>query len=84
MLKPSPAVVHYILTHFQWFWDFVNNCFLQGTFMRLVLTGRCSETTLKSQYHGRILPLHALVLHHMCIYIRHDHIYKLKINCECI
>uniref|UniRef100_A0A7N6AIQ3 Prostaglandin G/H synthase 1 n=1 Tax=Anabas testudineus TaxID=64144 RepID=A0A7N6AIQ3_ANATE len=40
LLKPSPKVAHYILTHFQWFWDFINNSFLQGTFMRLVLTVR--------------------------------------------
>ncbi|XP_040898904.1 prostaglandin G/H synthase 1 isoform X1 [Toxotes jaculatrix] len=40
MLKPSPKVVHYILTHLQWFWDLVNNSFLQDTFMRLVLTVR--------------------------------------------
>lgn len=39
MLRPSPAVVHYFLTHFQWFWDFVNSCFLRDTFMTLVLTG---------------------------------------------
>ncbi|XP_041856616.1 prostaglandin G/H synthase 1 [Melanotaenia boesemani] len=40
MLKPSPSVVHYILTHFQWLWDLVNNTFLRNTLMRLVLTGR--------------------------------------------
>lgn len=40
MLKPSPSVVHYILTHLRWFWDVVNNSFLQDTFMRLVLTVR--------------------------------------------
>ncbi|KAM7391224.1 hypothetical protein PAMP_021928 [Pampus punctatissimus] len=40
MLKPRPAVVHYILTHFQWFWDLINNSFLQDTIMRIVLTGR--------------------------------------------
>lgn len=40
MLKPSPSAVHYILTHFQWFWYLVNNSFLQDTIMRLVLTGR--------------------------------------------
>lgn len=33
-------MVHYILTHFQWFWDCVNNSFLQDIIMRLVLTGR--------------------------------------------
>ncbi|XP_067472279.1 prostaglandin G/H synthase 1 [Thunnus thynnus] len=40
MLKPSPAVVHYILTHFQWFWELINRSFLQDTFMRFVLTVR--------------------------------------------
>ncbi|XP_036955342.1 prostaglandin G/H synthase 1 isoform X3 [Acanthopagrus latus] len=40
MLKPKPSTVHFILTHFQWFWDLVNNSFLQDTFMRLVLTVR--------------------------------------------
>uniref|UniRef100_UPI0037E79143 prostaglandin G/H synthase 1 n=1 Tax=Semicossyphus pulcher TaxID=241346 RepID=UPI0037E79143 len=40
LLKPSPSVVHFILTHFQWFWDLVNNSFLRDTIMRLVLTVR--------------------------------------------
>ncbi|XP_060927683.1 prostaglandin G/H synthase 1-like [Limanda limanda] len=40
MLKPRPTMVHYFLTHFQWFWDVVNNSFLQDIFMRLVLTVR--------------------------------------------
>lgn len=40
MLRPRPAAVHYFLTHFQWFWDFINSCFLRDTFMTLVLTGR--------------------------------------------
>uniref|UniRef100_A0A3P8SW42 Prostaglandin G/H synthase 1 n=1 Tax=Amphiprion percula TaxID=161767 RepID=A0A3P8SW42_AMPPE len=40
LLKPSPSVVHFILTHFQWFWNFINNSFLRDTFMRLVLTVR--------------------------------------------
>uniref|UniRef100_A0A3Q2DIG6 Prostaglandin G/H synthase 1 n=1 Tax=Cyprinodon variegatus TaxID=28743 RepID=A0A3Q2DIG6_CYPVA len=39
-LKPSPDVVHYILTHFHWLWDIINNTFLRDTLMRLVLTGR--------------------------------------------
>ncbi|KAM8885748.1 prostaglandin G/H synthase 1 isoform 1-T1 [Spinachia spinachia] len=39
-LKPSPPVVHFILTHFQWFWDLVNSSFLRDTVMRLVLTVR--------------------------------------------
>lgn len=40
MLKPSPSVTHFILTHFPWFWSLINNSFLRDTFMRLVLTGR--------------------------------------------
>lgn len=40
VLQPSPSVVHFILTHFKWFWDFVNSSFLRDTFMRLVLTVR--------------------------------------------
>ncbi|KAG7221314.1 hypothetical protein INR49_017381 [Caranx melampygus] len=40
MLKPSPSMVHYVLTHFQWLWYLVNNSFLQDTIMRLVLTVR--------------------------------------------
>lgn len=39
-LKPSPSVVHYFLTHFQWFWYLINNSFLRDTIMRLVLTVR--------------------------------------------
>ncbi|KAM6930744.1 prostaglandin G/H synthase 1-like [Xenentodon cancila] len=54
MLKPSPTVVHFILTHFQWFWDVINNSFLQDTFMRLVLTVRSdlipSPPTYNSKY----------------------------------
>ncbi|XP_075881871.1 prostaglandin G/H synthase 1-like isoform X2 [Nelusetta ayraudi] len=40
MLRPRPAAIHYFLTHFQWFWDFINSCFLRDTFMTLVLTVR--------------------------------------------
>ncbi|CAG5925175.1 unnamed protein product [Menidia menidia] len=54
MLKPRPAVVHFILTHFHWFWDLVNNSFLQDTVMRLVLTVRSdlipSPPTYNSKY----------------------------------
>nr|ACO34913.1 cyclooxygenase-1a [Myoxocephalus octodecemspinosus] len=39
-LKPNPSVVQFILTHFHWFWHLVNNSFLRGTVMRLVLTVR--------------------------------------------
>ncbi|XP_012733889.2 prostaglandin G/H synthase 1 isoform X2 [Fundulus heteroclitus] len=40
MLKPSPSVIHFLLTHFQWFWSIINNSFLRDTFMRIVLTVR--------------------------------------------
>ncbi|XP_049619146.1 prostaglandin G/H synthase 1 isoform X1 [Syngnathus scovelli] len=40
MLKPSPELTHYLLTHFQWLWDLVNNSFLRDTFMRFMLTVR--------------------------------------------
>ncbi|KAK7934332.1 hypothetical protein WMY93_005228 [Mugilogobius chulae] len=40
LLKPSPSLVHYFLTHFQWFWDLLNDTFLRDTVMRLVLTVR--------------------------------------------
>lgn len=42
-VKPSPNVVHYILTHFHWLWDIVNNTFLRDVLMRLVLTGSSSS-----------------------------------------
>lgn len=52
-LKPSPNAVHYILTHFRWLWDIVNNTFLRDVLMRLVLTGvpavfKSSGTSLRS------------------------------------
>ncbi|KAF7663450.1 hypothetical protein LDENG_00210520, partial [Lucifuga dentata] len=54
MLHPSPDTVHYFLTHFHWFWDFVNNSFLQDTFMRVILTIRShfipSPPTYNSKY----------------------------------
>lgn len=40
MLKPSPDFVHYILTHFRWFWNLINNSFLREKMMALVLSGR--------------------------------------------
>lgn len=53
-LKPSPNVVHYILTHFHWLWDIVNNTFLRDVLMRLVLTVRSnlipSPPTYNSKY----------------------------------
>ncbi|KAJ0067982.1 hypothetical protein NL108_014235 [Boleophthalmus pectinirostris] len=54
MLKPSPFVTHYILTHFQWFWNLLNNTFLRDTVMRLVLTIRSnlipSPPTFNTKY----------------------------------
>ncbi|XP_067165411.1 prostaglandin G/H synthase 1 isoform X2 [Apteryx mantelli] len=40
LLKPSPAVFHFVLTHFKWLWDVINATFVRDTLMRLVLTGR--------------------------------------------
>ncbi|XP_072288922.1 prostaglandin G/H synthase 1 [Eucyclogobius newberryi] len=42
LLKPNPSFAQYLLTHFQWFWDLLNNSFLRDTVMRLVLTSRSS------------------------------------------
>ncbi|XP_027138024.1 phosducin-like protein [Larimichthys crocea] len=53
-LKPSPDVVHYILTHFRWLWDIVNYTYLRDVLMRLVLTARStlipSPPTYNSKY----------------------------------
>ncbi|KAM9808154.1 prostaglandin G/H synthase 1-like [Neosynchiropus ocellatus] len=40
LLKPSPAAVHYILTHFRWLWDLINSSFLRDVLMTAVLTTR--------------------------------------------
>ncbi|XP_067106334.1 phosducin-like protein [Osmerus mordax] len=54
LLKPTPSVVHYILTHFHWLWDIINRTFLRDTLMRLVLTARSnlipSPPTFNSKY----------------------------------
>ncbi|KAM4532873.1 prostaglandin G/H synthase 1-like [Fundulus diaphanus] len=54
-LKPSPDVVHYILTHFHWLWDIINNTFLRNVLMRLVITARSnlipSPPTFNSKYN---------------------------------
>ncbi|KAJ8409496.1 hypothetical protein AAFF_G00228970 [Aldrovandia affinis] len=40
-LKPSPNTVHYLLTHFEGFWNFINNIsFVRNAIMRYVLTSR--------------------------------------------
>lgn len=53
-LRPSPDVVHYILTHFHWLWDIINNTFLRNVLMRLVLTGQMIVETnsLGSRRHS--------------------------------
>ncbi|KAM9338027.1 prostaglandin G/H synthase 1-like [Symphorus nematophorus] len=53
-LKPSPDVVHYILTHFHWLWDIINYTYLRDILMRVVLTARSdlipSPPTFNSKY----------------------------------
>uniref|UniRef100_A0A667HZ52 Prostaglandin G/H synthase 1 n=1 Tax=Lynx canadensis TaxID=61383 RepID=A0A667HZ52_LYNCA len=39
-LRPSPAFLHFLLTHGRWFWEFVNASFIRDMLMRLVLTGK--------------------------------------------
>ncbi|XP_042820323.1 prostaglandin G/H synthase 1 isoform X2 [Panthera tigris] len=39
-LRPSPAFLHFLLTHGRWFWEFVNATFIRDMLMRLVLTGK--------------------------------------------
>ncbi|XP_041792513.1 prostaglandin G/H synthase 1-like isoform X1 [Chelmon rostratus] len=54
MLKPNPSVVDFFLTHFNWFWDFVNNSFLRDMLMEVVLKVRTnlipSPPTYNSKY----------------------------------
>uniref|UniRef100_A0A8C6P184 Prostaglandin G/H synthase 1 n=1 Tax=Nothobranchius furzeri TaxID=105023 RepID=A0A8C6P184_NOTFU len=52
-LKPSPSVVHYLLTHFKWFWDIINNSFLCDTIMRLVLVVRNDLIPSPPTYNSR-------------------------------
>ncbi|NP_001117833.1 cyclooxygenase-1 [Oncorhynchus mykiss] len=53
-LKPSPDVVHYILTHFHWLWNLINRTFMRDWLMRVVLTVRSnlipSPPTFNSKY----------------------------------
>ncbi|XP_038869220.1 prostaglandin G/H synthase 1-like [Salvelinus namaycush] len=53
-LKPSPDVVHYILTHFHWLWNLINRTFMRDWLMRMVLTVRSnlipSPPTFNSKY----------------------------------
>lgn len=54
LMKPSPDVVHYILTHFYWLWSLINNTFLREWIMYKVLTVRSdlipSPPTYNSKY----------------------------------
>lgn len=53
-LRPSPDVVHFILTHFNWIWDIINTTSLRDRLMRIVLTVRSnlipSPPTYNSKY----------------------------------
>ncbi|CAN9512918.1 unnamed protein product [Ophioblennius macclurei] len=53
MLKPSPAMVYFILNHFEWFWGVVNKSFLRGVFMRLVLMVRTSLVPNPPTYNSK-------------------------------
>lgn len=53
LLKPSPNVVHYILTHFDWLWDLINRSFLRDWLMRKVLTVRANLIPSPPTYNSR-------------------------------
>lgn len=53
VLKPSPDLLHYILTHFHWLWDVVNGTFLRDVLMRLVLTARSNLIPSPPTYNSR-------------------------------
>lgn len=53
MFKPSPSLSHYLLTHFQWFWDLINKSFLHNTIMRLVLTVRSELIPSPPTYNAK-------------------------------
>ncbi|XP_023648049.1 prostaglandin G/H synthase 1 [Paramormyrops kingsleyae] len=54
LFRPSPAAIHYILTHFQWLWSIINRTFIRDWLMRVVLTARSnlipSPPTFNSRY----------------------------------
>nr|XP_008122862.1 PREDICTED: prostaglandin G/H synthase 1 [Anolis carolinensis] len=52
-VRPSPAFYHFILTHFKWFWDVINNTFIRDTLMRLVLTMRANLIPSPPTYNSR-------------------------------
>ncbi|XP_076854213.1 prostaglandin G/H synthase 1 isoform X1 [Brachyhypopomus gauderio] len=53
LLKPSPDVMHYILTHFHWLWDIINQTFLREWLMRVVLTVRASLIPSPPTYNSK-------------------------------
>ncbi|XP_018615461.2 prostaglandin G/H synthase 1 isoform X1 [Scleropages formosus] len=54
LFRPTPDMVHYILTHFQWLWNIINRTFIQDWLMYKVLTVRSnlipSPPTFNSKY----------------------------------
>ncbi|XP_056602967.1 prostaglandin G/H synthase 1 isoform X1 [Triplophysa dalaica] len=53
LLKPSPSVVHYILTHFQWLWAIINRTVLRDWLMQKVLTVRSNLIPSPPTYNSR-------------------------------
>ncbi|XP_051962848.1 prostaglandin G/H synthase 1 [Xyrauchen texanus] len=53
LLKPSPNTVHYILTHFQWLWDIINNTALRDWLLHKVLTVRSNLIPSPPTYNSR-------------------------------
>ncbi|KAG9477966.1 hypothetical protein GDO78_013125, partial [Eleutherodactylus coqui] len=53
-VRPSPSFTYYMLTHYKWVWDIINNSFIRDTIVRLVLTVRAtlipSPPTYNSAY----------------------------------
>ncbi|XP_067310027.1 prostaglandin G/H synthase 2a [Pseudorasbora parva] len=55
-LKPRPNIVHYILTHYKWIWDIINNIsYLRDGMMSYILTSRAhlvdSPPTYNADYN---------------------------------
>ncbi|XP_076006723.1 prostaglandin G/H synthase 1 [Genypterus blacodes] len=53
LVKPSTDTTHFFLTHFQWLWDFVNNTFLRGKIMKLMLTLRTHLIPTPPTYNSK-------------------------------
>uniref|UniRef100_A0A670IJW4 Prostaglandin G/H synthase 2 n=1 Tax=Podarcis muralis TaxID=64176 RepID=A0A670IJW4_PODMU len=54
MLKPAPATVYYLLTHFKAVWDVINNTpFLRNTIMRFILMSRSNLIESPPTYNSR-------------------------------